>query len=126
MSMRFTKTLAAFAVAALAAGALGDAEAHGRRGHARVGVWVGGPLVGPGWWAPGPYYYGPPAVYGYPYGPVYYEPAVVASPPVYVERPAPDAAAYWYWCADPQGYYPSVPDCPGGWQRVAPQAPASR
>jgi hypothetical protein len=24
---------------------------------------------------------------------------------------------YWYYCQDPEGYYPDVSDCPNGWQR---------
>lgn len=44
-------------------------------------------------------------------------PRVVVPPPqVYVE-PAPPT---WYYCANPPGYYPYVPQCPGGWQPVAP------
>lgn len=62
--------------------------------------------------------------FGLGYWPWYYPPyAVPSSPPVYVERTDEDAApqsAYWYYCADPQGYYPYVAQCPGGWQRVRP------
>jgi hypothetical protein len=29
------------------------------------------------------------------------------------------------WCAEPPGYYPSVPTCSSGWQRRAPDLPAS-
>jgi hypothetical protein len=28
---------------------------------------------------------------------------------------------YWYYCQDPEGYYPDVDVCPDGWQQVAPQ-----
>ena len=28
---------------------------------------------------------------------------------------------YWYFCQDPQGYYPYVKNCPGGWMQVVPQ-----
>ena len=92
---------------------------HGR--HANVGVGI---IVNPFWYDlwyyPRPYYYPP----------YYYPPAVMtvpSAPPVYIEReevspPAP-ASAYWYYCADPQGYYPYVKQCPGGWQAVAPQPP---
>jgi len=31
---------------------------------------------------------------------------------------APPAAPYWYYCANPVGYYPYVPACPIGWQTV--------
>jgi hypothetical protein len=105
---------------ALAVGAaLFSSPADARRGHARIGVFIGGPL-----WYP-PYYYYPP------YYPPYY-PAVVNVPPTYyVEQgsPAPQAPAaattlapgYWYYCNGPDGYYPYVKECPGGWQRVSPQ-----
>ncbi len=105
---------------------------HGGYYHARVGVGV---------------YFGPGFVYGgYPYGyypyPYYYPPAVVsapASPPQYIEQgpdgpvPAPgpeDAApppaqAWWYYCNQPEGYYPYIQACPGGWQKVPAQPPAS-
>jgi hypothetical protein len=106
--------------------ALAD-RGHGRyRGHADVGVGI---VVTPSWHYPRPYYY--PYYYpSYNYPPYYYPPAVVtvpATPPVYIEREAdstaaPEASAYWYYCADPQGYYPYVRACPGGWQAVAPEA----
>lgn len=74
--------------------------------------------------------------YGYPYGypaPPGFAPGP-AEPPEYVERePQPDEPAepaqappqpgYWYWCTDPQGYYPTVRECPQGWLQVAPQPP---
>ena len=96
---------------------------HGHGGHVRFGVYVGGPAFWPG------YYYGPP------YYPPYY-PAVVgapypAAPTYYIEQgstqpapapaPAPSQANWWYHCADAKAYYPYVRECPGGWQRVAPQ-----
>ena len=108
---------------------------HGRhggyRGHGNVGVSV---VVDPFLFAPGyysPYYY-PRAYYSpyyYPgayYSPYYYPPAVVtvpAEPPVYIERgaQAPQTSPSWYYCADPQGYYPYVEQCRGDWQAVAPR-----
>ena len=87
----------------------------------------------PSWYGPryyGPRYYGP----GYPYPFYGYPPAVIVQPPVvvsppppvvYVERPPEPSApvpGYWYWCADPQGWYPNVGECPGGWQPVPPRA----
>jgi hypothetical protein len=51
--------------------------------------------------------------------------AVAQSAPVFIERgtsePAP-AQVWWYWCNDSRAYYPYVKECPGGWQRVAPQS----
>ena len=98
----------------------------------------------PIWGAPA-YYYGAPYWYGgvygganyygpgYPYGQAY-PGGAPAGPQVYIERgadegaPAPSAAApaqgWWYWCGDPEGYYPTVRECPGGWQQVAPQPPS--
>ncbi len=112
---------------ALVVGALasGSAFAQHHRGHGHgprvsLGFYVGAPFY--------PYYYRP-----YYYAPYYYPPVVVApaQPPVYIEQalPAPDAApqpapsAWWYYCAGAQGYYPQVDQCPGGWQKVAPQPP---
>lgn len=81
---------------------------HFRR-HGGLGVFIGAPIVlGSGW-----YYNYPPVFTPYP-------------APTYIERP--DEAAvppehWWYYCAESQRYYPYVKECPGGWQRVAPQPP---
>ncbi|WP_124703516.1 hypothetical protein [Sulfuriferula multivorans] len=95
------------------------------RGHVGVGI-----NLGPMWAYPGyyPYYPGP---YYYPAPPYYYPPPVVtapASPPVYIEQgdgqdtDAPSQQSnFWYYCANPQGYYPYVKQCSGRWQAVAPQ-----
>jgi hypothetical protein len=42
--------------------------------------------------------------------------------PVYVQYPAygQAQAQYWAYCQSPQGYYPYVTECPGGWLPVAP------
>lgn len=112
--------------------------------HARVGIHIGIPLAttgyfhgyygpryyGPRYYAPAPYY--PPSVLYYPpaYAPIY-APVLPSAPlaaPVYIER-APQAASgvlepgYWYYCDSPAGYYPTVRECPGGWQQIAPAAP---
>jgi len=65
--------------------------------------------LGPGWWGP-PYYYPYPA-----------PPVIAQQPPVY-EQPAapPQAPAYWYYCQNPQGYYPYIQQCPNGWMQVVP------
>jgi hypothetical protein len=88
----------------------------GHGGHIGVGVWLG-----PGWW--GPYYY--PYYYPYPY---YQEPPIVIEqqPEVYVQpTPQPEQQpVYWYFCKDPQGYYPYVKQCPSGWTRVVPTPPS--
>ena len=85
-------------------------------GHAHVGVYFGGPVFWP-WYYPGPYY-----------GPSYNTTTIITQPaPVYIEQapgpapaPVPSSNA-WYYCNNPDGYYPYVKECPTGWQRVAPQ-----
>jgi hypothetical protein len=122
----------------------GDALAHGSgKGKASIGVFIGVPLAAL-WYYPRPYYYPPPYYYPRPYyysRPYYYPPAyyyprpyysppvvaVPSSPPVYIEQgteqAAPAPSNYWYYCSDPEGYYPYVKQCSPGWQRVAPQPP---
>jgi hypothetical protein len=98
--------------ATLSGSALAD---HGHF-HGRVGVFIGAPLFWPGYY-PGPYYY-----------PYYYPPvvAVPSAPSQYIERGEGQAApqqqsGYWYHCSNPEGYYPYVKECPGGWEQVTPQ-----
>ena len=67
---------------------------------------------------PYPYYY--PYSDPYPYYPNY--PNAVAEPPAYAE---PEQDSYWYYCQAPQGYYPYISSCPGGWTRVVPTPPQS-
>jgi hypothetical protein len=106
----------------------GGGWGHGGGGHfggARFGFYFGVPLYGLGYY---PYYYPP-----YSYPPAYYPPAAYmpSSPPIYVEedgaQPAPAQPSqqnWWYYCVDSKTYYPYVKECPGGWQRVAPQPPS--
>ncbi len=87
-------------------------------GYVRGGIWIG-PGWGPGWWGPAypyPYYAAPPVV-------IQQQPQ---PPTEYVAPQQPEAPSYWYFCKDPQGYYPYVKQCPGGWMKVVPpsQAPA--
>jgi hypothetical protein len=101
----------------------------------RIGVYIGPGLGWPGYYPgyyPAYYNYPPYGAYGYP---GYYGQAVAASsgPTTYVEQGANQSAppqataaresAYWYYCDGAQGYYPYVKECPGGWRKVAPQAP---
>lgn len=65
------------------------------------------------WWVVGPTWYFYPAPV-YPYPDPYLPPVALASPQV----AAP--SQYWYFCRDPQGYYPYVPQCRGPWQPVPP------
>lgn len=80
---------------------------------ASVGLFIGAPLL---WHGPRPYYYPyPPAVVTVPAPP----------PTVYIERgydepPPVREQNYWHYCERPEGYYPYVRECPGGWLRVAP------
>lgn len=99
--------------------ASGPAQAWGGRGHRRpvvaTRVFIG---AGPFWWGPPyPYWY-----YPYPYWAP--PPAVVREePPVYIQQePAPPAESYWYYCPSAKGYYPTVPQCPEAWIKVAPRA----
>ena len=100
-------------------------------GGARYGFSFGGPIFpyyggyGYGW---GGYPYGNP--YPYPY----YPPAVVTvptAPPTYIQQAPPvqqqaPAANYWHYCSNPEGYYPYVKECPGGWQLVPPTPPPAQ
>lgn len=98
---------------------------HGGHGHVGVGLYFGVPYSYPYYASP---YYGSP--YYYPYS--YYPPVVVtpAQPPVYIEQqstqpvsPQASESYYWYHCDKPEGYYPYIKDCPGGWQKVTPTPP---
>jgi hypothetical protein len=48
---------------------------------------------------------------------------VPATPPVYIERQAVSQPqmAYWYYCSNPQGYYPYVKNCSVNWIPVPPK-----
>ncbi len=66
------------------------------------------------WWVVGPsFYFYPTPIYPYPDP---YVPPVVTVPPA--------AAATWYYCPNPPGYYPYVTQCPVPWQPV--QAPPAQ
>jgi hypothetical protein len=103
-------------LAALAAALPASANPHHGGGHrARVGVFIGVPLAAP--------FYYPPAYY---YGPSYYYPPPLAvapaAPTYYMQQDSsqpPDG--YWYYCRDPQGYYPRIQQCPTPWQQVPAQ-----
>jgi len=106
----------------------------GHHGGFHGGFYIG---IGPGFW-PGyywgyyPYYWGAPIV-GWPYGgwpyatyagwpyvgwPYYPPQATEAAPPD--SQPQQQQPYYWYYCENPQGYYPYVKSCPGGWKQVIP------
>ena len=88
----------------------------------RGGIWIG-----PGW---GPWWWGPPIAPVYPY-PYYADPPVVIreQPPVIIEQQPShmeEQPYYWYYCADAQGYYPYIKQCPKGWMKVVPTPPPSK
>ena len=123
--MKAVKATLSLVVVVFVVGAIASATAlAGPRGHVRFGVFVGAPF----YWYP-PYYYPP---YYPPYYSPYYPPVVAApsSPPTYIEQggaqpaPASSQSNWWYYCADAKAYYPYIKQCPGGWQRVAPQPPS--
>ena len=121
--------------------ARGHGGGHGGGGGGRRGgfgrgyhhAYYGG--FGYGWWGypywwDYPYYpyypYYDPLYYPY-YDPYYYggygEPPV---PPQGVTAPAASRRqqpSYWHFCQDPEGYYPYVKVCPGGWMTVVPSRP---
>ncbi|WP_147383906.1 hypothetical protein [Noviherbaspirillum sedimenti] len=83
-----------------------------------------------------PYTYSPYTYSPYSYSPYYYphSPTVVVVPPApsaYIEHAPPDQGRqeqlapndWYYYCKKPEGYYPYVRRCPGGWQRVPAQPP---
>jgi len=80
---------------------------HGHHGFWGPGFfWGGSIVVGPPWYPYG-YYQAPPVV-------------VQPQPPTYVQ-PEQTQENYWYYCQNPQGYYPYVQSCPSGWMKVVPQ-----
>ncbi len=81
-----------------------------------VGIGVGVPAFYPAPYYYPPYYYAPPPVVYTP-PPVYY----VNPPAPAPSGPASTSSQYWYYCDDPQGYYPYVAQCNAAWRQVAPQ-----
>lgn len=92
------------------------------------GGWHGGGWRGGGWgWHGGFYPYGG---YGYGYwpyaAPMMVSPVVSTYVPPVTEvsqdpAPAPQQAATQstsYYCNNPQGMYPAVPECPSGWTEI--------
>ena len=111
------KTALVLALFVLGSAVTESANAH-RRGRVGVGLYFGVPLGGWGWYG-SPYY---PYYPSYPASVVY----VPSQPTTYIQQePVQPSytpqAGYWYYCGDARAYYPYVKECPGGWQRVAPQ-----
>lgn len=129
---------------ALAHGGSGPSRGPVRQGSVSIGAhWGPGPAVFPRYRAvpvvprfrPSPVVvygaFGP--VWSYPlHGPVYYpgyveRPVYVpVQPPTYIQQQGADGnelqPGYWYWCPAPEGYYPSVPECPQSWIPVLPRS----
>jgi hypothetical protein len=90
----------------------------------RGGHWIHGWHVGRfGWWwvIPGGWYFYPAPVYPYP--DPYVPPVVAVQPGPPVAQAQPQAQT-WYYCNNPSGYYPYVPECSSGWKPV-PATPGS-
>jgi len=128
VTMKKTSILLALALALAAALTAAPASAgpphrggyyHGHGSRVIFGFSVGAPWGYPYAYPYYPYRYYP--AYGYYPAPV----IVQQQPSVYVEQPqaqpSQPPAGYWYYCAEANGYYPYVKECPAGWQRVAPQ-----
>lgn len=127
---RFLTGLLLAAVAGLCAspvwardhGGYGGHHHGGGHDHFRFGLYMGDP------------FYSVPYRYAYPYpyyGPYYSPPTVItvpqpAPPPVYIQQSPPPASqqalpsGYWYYCRDPEGYYPYIKACESGWEQVPP------
>jgi hypothetical protein len=90
----------------------------------------GGHYGGWGWHRPYPVWGGPGFYWGgsivvgppwYPYGYYAAPPTVIQQEPQTYVHPEQPQENYWYYCQNPQGYYPYVQSCPGGWMKVVPQ-----
>ena len=112
-----------FLAAALLVAAAAPAEAYHRHHHyGHYGHYGHGLPWGP--FLPfSPYSYVTPYPYVSPYV-VPQAPSVVIQQPPYVQpQQSQPAQQYWYYCTDPSGYHPYVPECPGGWLKVVPTPP---
>ena len=135
-------TLATTMMAASLQADAGGGHGH-RHGGARVGVYIGAPLLFAPWavWgAPyySSYYYSPPPVvvrervvvreplvfYDERGNPVPAQGQVAQAPaPTQAPAQSPSGAPAWYFCADTQTYYPYAQTCASPWQRVIPHPP---
>jgi hypothetical protein len=121
VDMKTTARIIIGLIVLLLLGSMNASSAEARRGgHGGHGPRVGvGFWIGPGWgW---PYYY--PSYY-YPYYPPE-QTIVIQQQPEGFAQPLPqeEQPLYWYYCKDPQGYYPYVKKCPNGWMKVVPTPP---
>lgn len=133
-------------IASLPADAGGRGHRHGHS-HARVGVYIGAPLLFAPWGVWGApyyssYYYSPPPVvvrervvvreplvfYDERGNPVPAQGQVAQAPaqaPAQTQAAAPSSPGTpaWYFCAESQTYYPYAQTCASPWQRVIPHPP---
>jgi hypothetical protein len=125
---RFFRLSLAIALVVLLSATTGQAERHGGGGGhggghgwglgwgSVVGLGLGLGLLGLTY----PYY-------GNPYYPGYVPAPVPEDQPAqFYAQPAPQqpaASSYWYYCQEPEGYYPYVKRCPDGWLKVVPAPP---
>ncbi len=125
LSLTFGATFSAAAEGWRHGGHHGGGHFNGGYGHHRghsssnFGFYFGDPFL----WGPSPFYRS--------YGPDYYRaPQTVIierEPPVYIQRqPLPQqqaqAATLWYYCPNPAGYYPQIPNCSEQWVPVDPRS----
>lgn len=109
-------------------GAHGSFHGGGFRGHDRHhfgGFGFGFGFWDPWWWGWDPAeYWGYPYPYYYPYYyppyPAYYAPPPGPPPQASVQPTGAPPQQYWYYCDDPQGYYPYIQTCNSAWRPVAP------
>ena len=74
------------------------------------------------WWVTGGgWYFYPAPIYPYP---TYVPPAIIVQQPPPVPTGLPPSQ-FWYFCDNPQGYYPYVAACNGPWREV-PAAPSNQ
>jgi hypothetical protein len=80
-------------------------------------------FFGFGFWEPWWWGWDPVQYWAYPY-PYYYPPAYYAPPPPAPQAPVEATGApppqFWYYCDNPQGYYPYVANCSSAWRQVTP------
>jgi hypothetical protein len=112
-------------------GGFAGGDFHGRDfatfGPGELGAWRGGLWRHEwhdgrlGWWwiVGGGWYFYPEPIWPYP---TYVPPAfVVTQPPPVVAGVPP--AQFWYFCDNPQGYYPNVQSCAVPWRSVPVTSP---
>jgi hypothetical protein len=122
MSARATTVFLAILLCGIAGAAAAATRNHSHGGphriHPRIGAFIAAPLLLPR--------YAAAPLYDY----YFTNPPLVMAPPAYIQQgglPSGEPGqGYWYYCADPQGYYPYVEQCPGGWQQVSPVPPAAQ